>query len=140
MFGIDDIVGVGMKLVDKLIPDPAQKAQVQLLEHMKAVDPATFRATNMQEVLNKLKENENKIAGENQTAQKAILDAKNDLAILEIEHAKTESENAKKRTEDGKKQVKEVKDKKKLAKGGYVNQGVGASMKPHNMFSKKGKK
>ena len=29
---------------------------------------------------------------------------------------------------------------KKLAKGGYVNQGVGASMKPHNMFSKKGKK
>ena len=88
----------------------SQKAQVQLLEHMKAVDPATFRATNMQEVLNKLKENENKIAGENQTAQKAILDAKNDLAILEIEHAKTESENAKKRTEDGKKQVKEVKD------------------------------
>ena len=30
MFGIDDIVGVGMKLVDKLIPDPAQKAQAQL--------------------------------------------------------------------------------------------------------------
>lgn len=30
MFGIDDIIGVGMKLVDKLIPDPAQKAQAQL--------------------------------------------------------------------------------------------------------------
>jgi hypothetical protein len=30
MFGIDDIVAVGMKLVDKLIPDPAQKAQAQL--------------------------------------------------------------------------------------------------------------
>ena len=30
MFGIDDIVGVGMKLVDKLIPDPAAKAQAQL--------------------------------------------------------------------------------------------------------------
>jgi hypothetical protein len=30
MFGIDDIIGVGMKLVDKLIPDPAQKAQTQL--------------------------------------------------------------------------------------------------------------
>jgi hypothetical protein len=30
MFGIDDIVGVGMKLIDKLIPDPAQKAQAQL--------------------------------------------------------------------------------------------------------------
>jgi hypothetical protein len=30
MFGIDDIINVGMKLVDKLIPDPAQKAQAQL--------------------------------------------------------------------------------------------------------------
>jgi len=30
MFGIDDIVGVGMKLVDKLIPDPQAKAQAQL--------------------------------------------------------------------------------------------------------------
>jgi hypothetical protein len=30
MFGIDDIVSVGMKLVDKLIPDPALKAQAQL--------------------------------------------------------------------------------------------------------------
>lgn len=30
MFGIDDIVGVGMKLVDKLIPDPAAKAQAQI--------------------------------------------------------------------------------------------------------------
>ena len=30
MLGIDDIISVGMKLVDKLIPDPAQKAQAQL--------------------------------------------------------------------------------------------------------------
>jgi hypothetical protein len=30
MFGIDDIVSIGMKLVDKLIPDPAAKAQAQL--------------------------------------------------------------------------------------------------------------
>ena len=30
MFGIDDIIGVGMKLVDKLIPDPAAKAAAQL--------------------------------------------------------------------------------------------------------------
>ncbi|CAB5151850.1 Holin of 3TMs, for gene-transfer release [uncultured Caudovirales phage] len=30
MFGIDDVIGIGMKLVDKLIPDPAQKAQAQL--------------------------------------------------------------------------------------------------------------
>ena len=29
MFGIDDIIGVGMKLVDKLIPDPEQKAKAQ---------------------------------------------------------------------------------------------------------------
>lgn len=34
----------------------------------------------------------------------------------------------------------EVTDKKKLAKGGYVNQGIGASMKPHNVFDSKGKK
>lgn len=30
MFGIDDIVSVGMKLVDKLIPDPQAKAAAQL--------------------------------------------------------------------------------------------------------------
>jgi hypothetical protein len=30
MFGIDDIVSLGMKLVDKLIPDPQAKAQAQL--------------------------------------------------------------------------------------------------------------
>ena len=30
MLGIDDIISVGMKLVDKLIPDPAAKAQAQL--------------------------------------------------------------------------------------------------------------
>lgn len=30
MFGIDDILSVGMKLVDKLIPDPQAKAQAQL--------------------------------------------------------------------------------------------------------------
>jgi hypothetical protein len=30
MFGVDDIIAVGMKLVDKLIPDPAAKAQAQL--------------------------------------------------------------------------------------------------------------
>lgn len=29
MFGIDDIVAVGMKLVDKLIPDPEAKAKAQ---------------------------------------------------------------------------------------------------------------
>ena len=31
MFGIDDIIGVGMKLVDKLIPDPEAKAKAQSL-------------------------------------------------------------------------------------------------------------
>jgi len=29
MFGIDDIIGVGMKILDKVIPDPAAKAQAQ---------------------------------------------------------------------------------------------------------------
>jgi uncharacterized membrane protein (DUF106 family) len=34
MFGIDDIINVGMKILDKVIPDPAQKAlaQEKLLE------------------------------------------------------------------------------------------------------------
>ena len=30
MFGIDDIVGVGLKVLDKVIPDPQAKAQAQL--------------------------------------------------------------------------------------------------------------
>jgi uncharacterized membrane protein (DUF106 family) len=30
MLGLDTIIGVGMKLIDKLIPDPAAKAQAQL--------------------------------------------------------------------------------------------------------------
>jgi len=30
VFGIDDIIGAGLKIIDKVIPDPAQKAQAQL--------------------------------------------------------------------------------------------------------------
>lgn len=30
MFGIDDVIGVGMKILDKVIPDPQAKAQAQL--------------------------------------------------------------------------------------------------------------
>jgi hypothetical protein len=30
MFGIDDIVGAGLKIIDKVIPDPQAKAQAQL--------------------------------------------------------------------------------------------------------------
>jgi hypothetical protein len=30
MFGIDDIIGAGLKIIDKVIPDPAAKAQAQL--------------------------------------------------------------------------------------------------------------
>lgn len=30
MFGIDDIINTGLKIIDKVIPDPAQKAQAQL--------------------------------------------------------------------------------------------------------------
>lgn len=29
MFGVDDIISVGMKIIDKVIPDPAQKAEAQ---------------------------------------------------------------------------------------------------------------
>ena len=29
MFGIDDIIGVGMKILDKVIPEPAAKAEAQ---------------------------------------------------------------------------------------------------------------
>lgn len=30
MFGIDDLIGAGLKILDKVIPDPAQKAEAQL--------------------------------------------------------------------------------------------------------------
>ena len=30
MFGLDDIVSAGLKIIDKVIPDPAQKAQAQI--------------------------------------------------------------------------------------------------------------
>ena len=30
MFGIDDIIGAGLKIIDKIIPDPAQKAAAQI--------------------------------------------------------------------------------------------------------------
>ena len=30
MFGIDEIVSAGLKIIDKVIPDPAQKAQAQI--------------------------------------------------------------------------------------------------------------
>jgi hypothetical protein len=29
MFGVDDIISVGMKILDKVIPDPAAKAEAQ---------------------------------------------------------------------------------------------------------------
>ena len=62
------------------------------------------------EELAKLTEKETKIAEENQTAQKALLDSQNDLAILEAEHAIDARERAKEKSENAKKEVKEVKD------------------------------
>jgi hypothetical protein len=62
------------------------------------------------EELAKLTEKETKIAEENQTAQKALLDSQNDLAILEAEHANDARERAKEKSENAKKEVKEVKD------------------------------
>jgi len=46
-------------------------------------------------------------------------------------------------TKEDKKESKEMNRGgmvKSYAKGGYVNQGIGASMKPHNVFASKGKK
>ena len=54
MFGIDDIIGVGMKILDKVIPDPAAKAEAQakLLELQQQGRLAELQAdqTEMQEV------------------------------------------------------------------------------------------
>jgi len=38
MFGIDDIVGVGLKIIDKVIPDPAQRdaAKLELMKQQQA--------------------------------------------------------------------------------------------------------
>jgi len=45
-----------------------------------------------------------------------------------------------KKMDDGSYEEVKDKNKKKFVKGGYVNQGIGASMKPHNVFGSKGKK
>jgi len=54
MFGIDDIIGVGMKILDKVIPDPAAKAEAQakLMELQQQGRLAELQAdqTEMQEV------------------------------------------------------------------------------------------
>jgi uncharacterized membrane protein (DUF106 family) len=54
MFGIDDIIGVGMKILDKVIPDPAAKAEAQakLLELQQQGRLAELQAdqTEMQEI------------------------------------------------------------------------------------------
>ena len=56
MFGIDDILTVGMKLVDKFIPDPQakQEAQIKLLEMQKNGELAQLQADmNEQQELTK---------------------------------------------------------------------------------------
>ncbi|CAB4135442.1 Holin of 3TMs, for gene-transfer release [uncultured Caudovirales phage] len=54
MFGVDDIINVGMKILDKVIPDPAAKAEAQakLLEIQQQGRMAELQAdqTEMQEV------------------------------------------------------------------------------------------
>ena len=54
MFGIDDIIGVGMKILDKVIPDPAAKAEAQqkLIELQQQGQLAELQADNieMQEI------------------------------------------------------------------------------------------
>ena len=56
MFGIDDILAVGMKLVDKFVPDPQakQEAQIKLLEMQKNGELAQLQAdVNEQQELTK---------------------------------------------------------------------------------------
>ena len=56
MFGIDDIVGVGMKLIDKLIPDPQAKqaAQLEILKMQQSGELAQLQADmNEQQELTK---------------------------------------------------------------------------------------
>ena len=56
MFGIDDILTVGMKLVDKFVPDPQAKqdAQIKLLEMQKNGELAQLQADmNEQQELTK---------------------------------------------------------------------------------------
>jgi hypothetical protein len=54
MFGVDDIISVGMKILDKVIPDPAAKAEAQakLLEIQQQGRMAELQAdqTEMQEL------------------------------------------------------------------------------------------
>ncbi len=46
MFGIDDILSIGLKLVDKFIPDPQakQEAQIKLLEMQQSGELAKIQA------------------------------------------------------------------------------------------------
>jgi len=56
MFGIDDILSIGMKLVDKFVPDPQakQEAQLKLLEMQKNGELAQLQADmNEQQELTK---------------------------------------------------------------------------------------
>jgi uncharacterized membrane protein (DUF106 family) len=50
VFGIDDIIGVGMKILDKVIPDPAAKAEAQakLLELQQQGRLAELQADNVE--------------------------------------------------------------------------------------------
>jgi uncharacterized membrane protein (DUF106 family) len=56
MFGVDDILAVGLKLVDKFVPDPQakQEAQIKLLEMQKNGELAQLQADmNEQQELTK---------------------------------------------------------------------------------------
>jgi uncharacterized membrane protein (DUF106 family) len=50
MFGVDDIISVGMKILDKVIPDPAAKAEAQakLLELQQQGRMAELQADNVE--------------------------------------------------------------------------------------------
>jgi len=61
MFGIDDILAVGLKLVDKFVPDPQakQEAQLKLLEMQQNGELAQLQADmNEQQELTKRQQND----------------------------------------------------------------------------------
>ena len=47
MFGIDDVIGVGLKIIDKFIPDPAEKLKAQqALQQMQHDELMAFLAAD----------------------------------------------------------------------------------------------
>jgi hypothetical protein len=102
---------------------------------------------NKRENIDMLKKSSN--AADRQLAETFERDLKNDTSTMSVSregYGKRVGTDGKptgpelKKMDNGSYEEVKDKSKKKFAKGGYVNQGIGASMKPHNVFGSKGKK